>query len=63
MVIAFRPPPQQLQILDMISRQGLKRICVIKARQLGMSTLLEVIAADQLCWNTGLQISLVDKGN
>ena len=46
----------------MICRQGLKRIFVIKARQLGISTLLEVIAVDQPCWNTGLQISLVDKG-
>jgi hypothetical protein len=45
----------------MICRQGLKRIFVIKARQLGISTLLEVIAVDQPCWNTGLQISLVDK--
>jgi hypothetical protein len=45
----------------MICRQGLKRIFVIKDRQLGISTLLEVIAADQPCWNTGLRISLVDK--
>jgi hypothetical protein len=34
----------------MIFRQALKRICVIKARQLGISTLLGIIAADQLCW-------------
>ena len=45
----------------MIYRRGLKRIVILKARQIGFSTLLGVICADQLCWNTGKQISLVDK--
>ena len=60
-VIPFRPRPQQWQVLDMIFRRGLKRIVILKARQIGFSTLLGVICADQLCWNTGKQISLVDK--
>ena len=60
-VIPFRPRPQQSQVLDMIHRRGLKRIVILKARQIGFSTLLGVICADQLCWNTGKQISLVDK--
>ena len=60
-VICFRPRPQQSQVLDMIYRRGLKRIVILKARQIGFSTLLGVICADQLCWNTGKQISLVDK--
>ena len=60
-VIPFRPRPQQSQVLDMIYRRGLKRIVILKARQIGFSTLLGVICADQLCWNTGKQISLVDK--
>jgi nucleoid-associated protein YgaU len=60
-VIPFRPRPQQAQVLDMIFRRGLKRIVILKARQLGFSTLLGVICADQLCWNTGRQISLIDK--
>ena len=60
-VIPFRPRPQQSQVLDMIFRRGLKRIVILKARQIGFSTLLGVICADQLCWNTGKQISLVDK--
>jgi hypothetical protein len=60
-VIPFRPRPQQWQVLDMIYRRGLKRIVILKARQIGFSTLLGVICADQLCWNTGKQISLVDK--
>ena len=45
----------------MIYRRGLKRIVILKARQIGFSTLLGVICADQLCWNTGKQVSLVDK--
>ena len=61
-VIPFRPRPQQSQVLDMIYRRGLKRIVILKARQIGFSTLLGVICADQLCWNTGKQISLVDPG-
>ena len=34
-VVPFRPRPQQLQVLQMIYRQGLKRIVILKARQLG----------------------------
>ena len=49
-VIPFRPRPQQSQVLDMIFRRGLKRIVILKARQIGFSTLLGVICADQLCW-------------
>ena len=44
---------QQSQVLDMLFRRGLKRIVILKARQIGFSTLLGVICADQLCWNTG----------
>ena len=39
----------------MIFKQGLKRIVILKARQLGFSTLLGVICTDQLCWTTGKQ--------
>ena len=44
-VVPFRPRPQQLQVLQMIYRQGLKRIVILKARQLGFSTLLGIAAA------------------
>ena len=60
-VIPFRPRPQQSQVLDMLFRRGLKRIVILKARQIGFSTLFGGICADQLCWNTGKQVSLVDK--
>ena len=60
-VVPFRPRPQQLQVLQMIYRQGLKRIVILKARQLGFSTLLGIICTDQLCWTTGKQLSLIDR--
>jgi hypothetical protein len=60
-VTLFRPRPQQQQVLEMIFRQRLKRIVILKARQLGFSTLLGIICADELCWTTGKQISLIDK--
>ena len=60
-VIPFRPRPQQLQVLDMLYRQKLKRVCILKARQLGFSTLLGIVCLDQLCWSVGRQVSLVDK--
>ena len=60
-VIPFRPRRQQLQVLDMLYRQRLKRVCILKARQLGFSTLLGIVSLDQLCWSVGRQVSLVDK--
>ena len=60
-IIPFRPRPQQLELLSMVYCRGLKRIIVLKARQLGFSTLLGIMCTDSLCWGTGRQISLVDK--
>ena len=45
----------------MIFRQRLKRIVILKARQLGFSTLLGIICTDNLCWTTGKQLSLIDR--
>jgi hypothetical protein len=59
-VIPFRPRRQQLQVLDMLYRQRLKRVCILKARQLGFSTLPGIVSLDQLCWSVGRQVSLVD---
>jgi hypothetical protein len=49
-IIPFRPRPQQLELLDMVYRRGLKRIIVLKARQLGFSTLLGIMCTNSLCW-------------
>ena len=58
-VIKFAPRPQQAQIIDLIYRQGCRRIIILKARQLGFSRLLGVICADRLCFGLGQQISLI----
>jgi len=42
-IIKFRPRPQQRQIVDLIYRRGCRRVIILKARQLGFSTLLGVI--------------------
>jgi hypothetical protein len=60
-VIKFAPRPQQTQIIDLIYRQGCRRIIILKARQLGFSTLLGVICADRLCFGLGQQLSLIDQ--
>jgi hypothetical protein len=60
-IIPFRPRQQQLQIIDLIYRQGCRRVIILKARQLGFSTLLGVVCADRLCFGMGQQISLIDQ--
>ena len=60
-IIPFRPRPQQRQIIDMIYRQGCKRVVILKSRQLGFSTLLGVVCADRLCFGQGQTISLIDQ--
>jgi hypothetical protein len=60
-VFPFRPRPQQAQIINLIYRQGCRRIIILKARQLGFSTLLGVICADRLCFGLGQQLSLIDQ--
>src|SRR5512143_3774483 len=49
-IIKFRPRPQQRQIIDLIYRRGCRRVIILKARQLGFSTLLGVVCADRLCF-------------
>jgi hypothetical protein len=48
------------QIIDLIYRQGCRRIIILKARQIGFSTLLGAVCADRLCFGLGQQISLID---
>ena len=60
-MIRFRPRPQQRAVLEMLFLHGHKRIIILKARQIGFSTLLGVVCCDQLCFNPGQQISLIDQ--
>jgi hypothetical protein len=45
----------------MLFVHGHKRIIILKARQIGFSTLLGIVCCDQLCFNPGQQISLIDQ--
>lgn len=60
-LIPFVPSPEQQQIIDAIYLDGLTKILILKARQLGMSTVIDVIMADMMIWNEGHQGSIVDQ--
>ena len=60
-VIPFTPRPEQQRVYDMIFKQGVRRLIILKARRLGMSTALDILLTDQMLWNAGTQCSLVDQ--
>ena len=57
----FEPTPEQRVIIWDILVRGCRNIIIPKARKLGMSTVLCVIAADKLAFEMGQEIALVDK--
>lgn len=59
--IPFRPTPEQMQIIDDIYLRKLEFQVVIKARQLGLSTVVCLIILDCLLWGSGVQCSIVDQ--
>lgn len=60
-VVPFVPRPEQQRVYDMLFLEGCKRLIILKARRLGMSTALDVLLTDQMLWNAGTQCSLVDQ--
>jgi hypothetical protein len=60
-IIKFAPRPEQQRVYDMLFKEGVKRLIILKARRLGMSTALDVLLTDQMLWNAGTQCSLVDQ--
>jgi hypothetical protein len=60
-IIKFKPRPEQQLVYDMLFKGGVKRLIILKARRLGMSTALDVLLTDQMLWNAGTQCSLVDQ--
>jgi hypothetical protein len=60
-VIPFRPRPEQIKVFDLLLRQGVKRLIILKARRLGMSTAIDILLTDQVLFNAGLQASIVDQ--
>jgi len=57
--IDFRPNPVQQSILEDIFLRGQRRIAILKARQLGCSTLIEIIALDMALFSEDKSISIV----
>jgi hypothetical protein len=58
--IPFIPRPEQCQIYDLL-QAGVRKLIILKARRLGCSTAIGVYCADEAIWNSGIQISIVDK--
>lgn len=62
-LIPFRPNWAQCVVLYHVFVLGRKRIAIPKARQLGFSTLIEIMMADHAYWNEGQQCCIVDLTN
>ena len=60
-VIPFVPRAEQQRVYDMIFREGCKRLIILKARRLGMSTAIDLLLADQILFSEGVQASIVDQ--
>lgn len=60
-VLRFTPNPEQRVVIWAIFVKGWRRIIIPKARQLGMSTLLAIIALDGVVWREGYKAALIDK--
>jgi hypothetical protein len=54
------PRPEQSLIYDLLE-QKVRKIIILKARRLGVSTGIGIYCADECIWNEGVQISIVDK--
>ena len=59
--IAFRPTPEQMEVINAIYILGWEFIIIPKSRQLGMSTVIEIIILDSILFGAGVQCSIVDK--
>lgn len=58
--IPFRPNPEQMQIINEIYIHGSLILVVLKARQLGVSTLLCLISLDTILFGTSVEVILID---
>jgi len=57
----FCPRPEQWEILRLLYVERKTRLAILKARQLGFSTLLALICLDWLLFRPGVNIAIVDK--
>ena len=59
--VSFTPSPEQETVIISIFIRGWRRILIPKARQLGMSLLLSIIALDGVTFRDGFAVSWIDK--
>lgn len=59
-VTPFVPRREQQAIFEALAA-GVRKIIILKARRLGMSTAIEVYAADEVAFHAGRQVSIVDQ--
>jgi hypothetical protein len=59
--LLFNPKPEQWEILDDIYLHGNIKIAILKARQLGFSTLLALICLDMALFKEGFTAGIVDQ--
>lgn len=60
-MVPFEPTPEQMEIIEAVHIRGERAILILKARQLGMSTVICLILADEAIWSEGYQGSIVDQ--
>lgn len=58
--IPFRPNVEQMEVLREIYEYGSMIIVLVKARQLGMSTLMSIICLDTILFRTSIEAGLID---
>jgi hypothetical protein len=59
-IIPFVPRAEQLELFRALL-SGVRKVVVLKARRLGMSTAIDVFAADEVIFHEGVQCSIVDQ--
>lgn len=58
--LPFRPNEEQMEVIREIYEYGSKVLIILKARQLGMSTLLCLISLDTILFGTSVEAILID---
>jgi len=59
--VRFVPNPPQAQLIDAIYRRGQKRHIILKARQMGFSTLIDLMLFDAAYWRNNTSAAIVDQ--
>jgi hypothetical protein len=59
-VVPFRPTEYQNRIIKAVYEKNRRRIIVLKARRMGMSTLIDLMALDSAYFSPNFQASIVD---